>query len=173
MPQKQQSQGEKGEDRQISQNGDTHSTNNEAPVPETSSHGAPIQATFPAFLPEFLDQLVSQVADKATKQLGGPSVRQTAPPSTSQAGGSQLAEVSIIGTTVADQTPTNRLAGSIVQGSVDAVHQAISGIASCSPVRSNIFTSCDLPIDARILDKLLGKIFNNSFILGLSFQTHS
>ena len=143
-----------------------------------SSHASEpaIPATGPAFPPALFDQLVQRVAAEVTRQLQPasflPAVQEPQVPSPAPA-----AFPSLAGTTDVQQLTTevpvvssspvgNPSAVDQVTQVVQSVHSSLAGESSSTGASQpkDIFTSVNLPVDARVPLKLKTKIWNNEFI---------
>ena len=143
-----------------------------------SSHASEpaIPATGPAFPPALFDQLVQRVAAEVTRQLQPasllPAVQEPQVPSPPPA-----AFPSLAGTTAVQQLTTevpvvsyspvgNPSAVDQVTQVVQSVHSSLAGESSSTGASQpkDIFTSVNLPVDARVPLKLKTKIWNNEFI---------
>ena len=135
-----------------------------------------IPATGPAFPPALFDQLVQRVAAEVTRQLQPasflPAVQEPQVPSPAPAAFPNLA-----GTTAVQQLTTevpvvssspvgNPSAVDQVTQVVQSVHSSLAGESSSTGASQpkDIFTSVNLPVDARVPLKLKTKIWNNEFI---------
>ena len=143
-----------------------------------SSHASEpaIPATGPAFPPALFDQLVQRVAAEVTRQLQPasflPAVQEPQVPSPAPA-----AFPSLAGTTAVQQLTTevpvvssspvgNPSAVDQVTQVVQSVHSSLAGESPSTGAfqPKDIFTSVNLPVDARVPLKLKTKIWNNEFI---------
>ena len=135
-----------------------------------------IPATEPAFPPALFDNLVQRVAAEVTRQLQPasflPAVQEPQVPSPAPA-----AFPSLAGTTDVQQLTTevpvvssspvgNPSAVDQVTQVVQSVHSSLAGESSSTGASQpkDIFTSVNLPVDARVPLKLKTKIWNNEFI---------
>ena len=143
-----------------------------------SSHASEpaIPATGPVFPPALFDQLVQRVAAEVTRQLQPasflPAVQEPQVPSPAPA-----AFPSLAGTTDVQQLTTevpvvssspvgNPSAVDQVTQVVQSVHSSLAGESASTGAfqPKDIFTSVNLPVDARVPLKLKTKIWNNEFI---------
>ena len=148
------------------------------PLSGPSSHASePANpATGPVFPPALFDQLVQRVAAEVTSQLQRapllPAVQESQVPSPASATLPSLA-----GTTAVQQLTTevpvassspvgNPLAVDQVNQVVQSVHSSLAGESPSTGAfqPQHIFTSVNLPVDARVPLKLKTKIWNNEFI---------
>ena len=135
-----------------------------------------IPATGPAFPPALFDQLVQRVAAEVTRHLQPvsflPAVQEPQVPSPAPA-----AFPSLDGTTAIQQLTTkvpvvssspfgNPSAVDQVTQVVQSVHSSLAGESPSTGAfqPKDIFTSVNLPVDARVPLKLKTKIWNNEFI---------
>ena len=148
------------------------------PLSGPSSHASEpgIPATGPVFPPALFDQLVQRVAAEVTTHLQRapllPAVQEPQVPSPASA-----ALPSLAGTTAVQQLTTevpvassspvgNPLAVDQVTQVVQSVHSSLAGESPSTGAfqPQDIFTSVNLPVDARVPLKLKTKIWNNEFI---------
>lgn len=144
--------------------------------PSSHAFEPAIPATGPAFPPALFDQLVQRVAAEVTRQLQPasflPAVQEPQVPSPAPAAFPNLA-----GTTAVQQLTTevpvvsyspvgNPSAVDQVTQVVQSVHSSLAGESPSSGALQpeDIFTSVNLPVDARLPLKLKTKIWNNGFI---------
>ena len=122
-------------------NGAAHSEPKATEVPPVSNSILP---------PELIDQLVTRVADEVSRRMAGnSSVVPTA---------DALAEVPFTGPLTTG--------GSLVQGSITAAQKNLTGetIGPRQPIPDQLFVSSNLPLDARVFDKIKAKIWNEEYI---------
>ena len=144
--------------------------------PSSHAYEPAIPATGPVFPPALFDQLVQRVAAEVTRQLQPasflPAVQEPQVPSPAPAAFPNLA-----GTTAVQQLTTevpvvsyspvgNPSAVDQVTQVVQSVHSSLAGESPSTGAfqPKDIFTSVNLPVDARVPLKLKTKIWNNEFI---------
>ena len=118
--------------------------------------------------PQLIETLVNKVADEVSHRLSpaeNPSSQVPTLPSGPQEVPLNAAGVQSSLSTVG----TDRVASTVVQGSLADVSAAVTGLVPSTsegppPVPGQCFQSVSLPLDARVSDKLRGKIWKDEFI---------
>ena len=135
--------------------------------------------------PAFIETLITKVADEVSRRLSPaenpPSRPPTAPSNLQEVpvnltGGlpptapSNLQEVPVNSTGgQSSQVPADLIASRVVQGSLDTVSHAMTGLVPSTsegppPLPGQCFQSVGLPVDARVSEKLREKIWKDEFI---------
>ena len=116
--------------------------------------------------PEFIDTLITKVADEVSRHLS-PAEN---PPSRPPTAPSNLQEVPVNSTGgQSSQVPADLIASRVVQGSLATVSNAVTGLVPSTPegpppLPGQCFQSVGLPVDARVSEKLREKIWTDEFI---------
>lgn len=118
--------------------------------------------------PQFIETLITQVADKVSRRLSPAEKPASLPPTLPSA----LHEVPVSTTNSQSSPPTvaaDVIASSVVQGSLANVSTTVTGLVPSTsggppPVPGQFFQSVGLPVDARVTDKLREKIWKDEFI---------
>ena len=116
--------------------------------------------------PQFMETLVSRVADEVSRRLSPaetPAVIPLVVPSA-------LNEVPVCPLANSESVGNNAVASAIVQGTLAQVSAAVTGLSPSVPsqasplVPGQLFQSVSLPVDARVSAKLRAKIWNDEYI---------
>lgn len=147
------------------------------PTNDDASSSAAAVASLPSVPQEvslpagFIDQLVSKVADELERRSATPMSSGDRSASASLPGQadalSAVPLASPAAAPVCQMPDPATMASSLVQQSVGATQQLVAGELIEVPAEnrpSEVFQSCSLPVDARLSDKIRGKIWNNEFV---------
>ena len=118
--------------------------------------------------PQFIETLITRVADEVSRRLSPAEKPASLPPNLPSA----LQEVPVHTANGQSSPPTEAadvIANSVVQGSLANVSTTLTGLVPSTsggspPVLGQFFLSLGLPVDARVTDKLWGKIWKDDFI---------
>ena len=133
----------------------------------------PAGGSIPASL---IDQIVTRVADEVTRRLSPPVT--PAPVGNLAPSSAGLSAAPFLAPPTSPDAPAalgTSLASSLLPGSAPSTQQLLSGelpVVQPESRPTQVFTSCSLPIDARVSDRLRAKIWKNELVDVASLATN-